>query len=256
MADNSARPVQGQDGRLKLEPNDNLMTPYPCLQLAKAIEWLYHAEDEERVKLCIPKDVKKYEGRGYDTKFFETAIKQHITAMTNDTISKALPLAKMLVLENSNSADFQAAMRGTDQDALYWFRDHITDDHTYYLFSGQWKAISYDFIHHRGVRPNPAEETLRAKLYRFTRLCAAQILHNWYRYEIKLSASPGMPDEPDEAVALAYVVSNYKAVVGWSAFSSMIFKLAPLPAAPNFTAKKQVRKEQAEVSLPDGNWSD
>jgi hypothetical protein len=106
---NSARPVQGQDGRLKLEPNDNLMTPHACLQLVKAVEWLYHTEDEKGVMLCVPKDVKKYEGRGYDTKFFKAAIKQHITAMTNDVISKALPLAKMLVLENSSSADLQAA---------------------------------------------------------------------------------------------------------------------------------------------------
>ena len=225
------------------------MTLYPCLQLAKAIEWLYHAEDEEGVKLCIPKDIKKYEGRGYDTKFFETAIKWHITAITSDTISKALPLAKILVLEKSSSADFQAVIHGTDQDALYWFRDHITDDHTYYLFSRQWKAISYDFIHHRGVRPNPAEETLRAKLYQFTRFYATQVLHSWYRYGIKLSASRRMLDEPNEAVARAYVVSYYKAVVGWHAFSTMIFKLGPLPAAPNFTAKKQVRKERAEVSL-------
>ena len=62
----------------------------------------------------------------------------------------------MLVLQNSNSADFQAAMQGTDQDAFYWFRNHITGDHTYYLFSSQWKAVSYDFIHYQGVRP--AEE--------------------------------------------------------------------------------------------------
>jgi hypothetical protein len=50
------------------------MTPHACLQLAKAVEWLYHTEDEEGVMLCIPKDAKKYEGRGYDTKFFEAAI--------------------------------------------------------------------------------------------------------------------------------------------------------------------------------------
>lgn len=239
IKDNTALPVDGQDGRFKLEPGDMR------LQLAKATGWLFQGESEERVHTYMPKDVKKYEGRGHDWKYYENSMKQHIANMTSETVFKALPFAKMLVLEKINDTDFQAAMRGTDQEALYWFRNQIINDHTYYLFSKQWKAISYDFIHHEGVRHDAAEEVLRRKLNRFTKLCAAQLLHNWYRFGIQLSASPGKPDEPNEAGARAYVFANYIAVVGLSAFSNMIFRLGGLPAARKFTTKKQDRYDES-----------
>jgi len=65
VANNTAAPVEGQDGRLKLQLDDNLMAPHICLQLAKATEWFFHWVGDEQVKVCIPKDVKKYERRAY-----------------------------------------------------------------------------------------------------------------------------------------------------------------------------------------------
>jgi hypothetical protein len=43
--------------------------------------------------------------------------------MSSDTVAKALPLAKMIVLEGIDTPKFQTAVRGSEKDQVYWFRD-------------------------------------------------------------------------------------------------------------------------------------
>jgi hypothetical protein len=47
-------PVDGQEGRVKTEPNDSLNVPNHCLQLAKAAEFIFHAATDDGVAVCVP----------------------------------------------------------------------------------------------------------------------------------------------------------------------------------------------------------
>jgi hypothetical protein len=106
IQDNTAAPVANQVGRLKLEPDDILTIPHHCLQLAKATELLFHDIPDDLLKQCIPKDVKKYTGRGYDTIFFENNLKNHVANISKKTLKKGFVLTKMLVFDTINTAEF------------------------------------------------------------------------------------------------------------------------------------------------------
>jgi hypothetical protein len=72
-----------------------------------------------------------------------------------------------------------------------------------------------------------------------------------------VKSGKGTPTKPDDEDGWHYVVVNYKAMPGWGPLGWIIKTLDCLPAAPNFTKKKQVRKAQADVVLPKADdWSD
>lgn len=237
IANNSTAPVTGQAARQTEETNGPLFQlPIISLQLAKAAEFFFHNEDcdAKHIQACIPKDINKFEGYGYDTKYFENAISVHFRKLSSDIVAKALPLAKMIVLEGIDTPEFQAAMRGSEKDHLHWFRDQVTNDHVYEIWSAQWKAVSFDFVHHEAIRPIKAEETLRKDLRKLTKYSAACLLFLWYQHGIKLCNSMNAPDVPDQKAARDTVLARYKIMSGWSRFEGIVFSLERLPAAPNF----------------------
>jgi hypothetical protein len=162
----------------------------------------------------------------------------------------------MLVFENINTEEFQAAMRDANEKTrVYYFRDLVTNDYVYYLYSDQWKAISFDFVHHEGVQPIPVEERLRDDPQGFTKLATGIMLYDFYRYYIQVEA--GRLTEPDVEAGWDYVVVNYRAMPGWGPLGRIIKTLDCLPATPNFTKKKQDHKARADVALPEADdWSD
>jgi hypothetical protein len=73
---------------------------------------LFHDILDDLLIQCIPKDVKKYAGRGYNTIFFESKLKNHVS---KKTLKKGFVLTKMLVFEKINTAEFRAAMRDANE---------------------------------------------------------------------------------------------------------------------------------------------
>jgi hypothetical protein len=72
---------------------------------------------------------------------------------------------KILVFDTITTIEFQVAMRDANEKTyVYYFHDLVTNDYVYHLYSDQWKGISFDFVHHEGVRLIPAEERLRNDL--------------------------------------------------------------------------------------------
>jgi hypothetical protein len=215
---------------------------------------LFHDIPDHLLKQCIPKDVKKYTGRGYDTIFFENNLKNHVANISKKTLKKGFVLTKMLVFDTINTAEFQAAMRDANEKThVYYFRSLVTNDHVYHLYSNQWKGVSFDFVHHEGVRPIPAEERLRDDLQRFIKLATGVMLYDFYRYCIQMKSGRSTPTKPDVKAGWDYVVVNYKAMPRWGPLGRIIKTLDRLPTAPNFTKKKQVRQAQADIALPKAN---
>ncbi|RFU31081.1 hypothetical protein B7463_g5251, partial [Scytalidium lignicola] len=240
IENNSAAPASDQLGRLKLEPDDILAIPYECLQLAKATELLFHDIPDDLLEQCIPKDVKKYSVRSYDNIFFENALKNHVANISRKTLHRGLELAKLLVYQHINTANFRNVMRDTNEKSrIYYLRDLLTNDHVYYLYSDQWESVSFDFVHHEGLRPIPSEESLRSDLRKFTKLSSAMMLYDIYRHTIQLKAGRGTANEPNVKAGWDFVVVNYKAMPGWGPLGRIVKTLDHLPASPNFTKKKQ-----------------
>jgi hypothetical protein len=150
------------------------------------------------LKQCILKDVKKYASRGYDTIFFKNNLKNHVANISKKTLKKGFVLTKMFVFEKINTAEFQAAMRDANKKTrVYYFRNLVTNNHVYHLYSDQRKGVSFNFVHYKGVRPILAKEHLRYDFQKFTKLATRMMLYYFYRYCIQMESSGSTPTEPD-----------------------------------------------------------
>jgi hypothetical protein len=89
-------------------------------------------------------------------------------------------------------------MRGDFKAAIRYFKTLVTNDISYYVFSDQWKAVSFDFIHHEGIRADAFEENIRQDMREIVFFGLAIMFYDFYRHCIQLEAGYGKPNYPNE----------------------------------------------------------
>lgn len=195
----------------------------------------------------------RYEGRSYDKIYYEAGIENHIRKMSENSLRKGLSITKMLVLNNITTPEFAKAMRGDFKAAIRYFKTLVTNDISYHVFSDQWKAVSFDFIHHEGIRADGLEENIRQDMRKIVFYCLAIMFYGFYRHCIQLEAGYGKPNYPNEHGGFESVKVNYRCYTSWGRTKTITRSRFSLPAAPNFTKRKQVRQAKAANTRPGEN---
>jgi hypothetical protein len=70
-----------------------VVLPNASLNLVKATEFWFRHLKKDNEKICIPKQVKKYEGYGDDSKLWSTSVKYNFNRVQNDSINRIKNLA-------------------------------------------------------------------------------------------------------------------------------------------------------------------
>jgi hypothetical protein len=106
----------------------------------------------------------------------------------------------------------------------------------------------FDFIHRAGVREDVEEEQIRKDMRKLVHWGVALLLFDCYRHCIQLKngkARERTPDRPDENIGLALIKANYISYTHYGPTEGVVREFAKLPAAPNFSSKKQSRLSRA-----------
>ncbi|OBT78529.1 hypothetical protein VF21_01030 [Pseudogymnoascus sp. 05NY08] len=222
-------------------------------RLAQSIEFLHHGISERNLEVCVP-------GRGTDAVLDRKKLERHVSNVTKETLQRGRDVAKMLVLDNVDTKRFRNAMRATTDEARQlYFRSLLTDDILYYLFSAQFRSISFPFIFHRGIRRIAAEEVIHRNLYTFTRLVAGTLIYDTYRLCLQMDAREPTLIRDDSPTAHGTVLLNYKAMVLFSPLRDALRNVETLPANPELLLNVQGWKldpHSTAIQLdPNADWS-
>jgi hypothetical protein len=227
---------QPQPGQNPEPPKNGLhastAVPALCLKLAKATEFFYHTMPDHEIRDCLPKHAKTW---GYLYRYFAKKIREHVSAVTRATLDRGFQLACTIVAEAMQEDGFYELMNQSDEvQRAVVINGLVEPRHMWYLFRDQFRAISFPFIFHNGIRADPAEETLRMDLRRLLRYTTAVMIYDFLRFCI--SAEEGKEDTPISRVGAgkAIVRANYLDVPYHGLARAIAKSLRRLPASPDF----------------------
>lgn len=105
----------------------------------------------------------------------------------------------MIIVEHGVTAAFRDAMKSDDEDTrIEFLASTITDDMVLYMFASQFKALSFQFLFHPGIRQNPQEETTRQNLRLHVKFVSASLVYSIYHNRIQMDSNN--PDNnPDDS---------------------------------------------------------
>ncbi|KFY39301.1 hypothetical protein V494_04032 [Pseudogymnoascus sp. VKM F-4513 (FW-928)] len=248
------------DNRLEKDVDEATRLTHLSRQLARGVELLFHDISGDNLLACVPKHVQENGKFWVDTKVTYGALRGFVTNLTRDTLQKACDVTKILVIRHSNTLAFRKAMRDNSEDArIGFFGSVLTEDMILFLFSSQFKAVSFKFIMHKGVRPDQAEEAIRFRVRMHIKFVAASLIYSTYRNRIQMNHHD-KDYKPDEEPGLnETILMDYKSAVSDGPLEYVPKILGTLPANPEFLSSKQDRKLKKEHVKPvheaHTNWA-
>jgi hypothetical protein len=130
--------------------------PALCMKLAKATELFYHTMPDHEMRDCLPKYAKTW---GYVYRFFSRKIHEHVSAVSRATLDRGFQLACTIVAEAMQNDGFYELMNQSNEvQRAMVINGLVKPRHMWYLFRDQFKAVSFPFIFHNGIRTDPDEE--------------------------------------------------------------------------------------------------
>lgn len=217
--------------------------PAACLKLATATELLYHEMPAHEIRNCFTKDIVKYGQPDHKFVFFERKIKEHVSSVSRATIDRGFGLACFIIGEAMKNAAFYDTMRKDSKiQRVMAINKFITLHQMFYLFRDQFKAVSFRFIFHQGVRPILAEEKIRKCLQNLICWTACRMIYDYLKHYIR--AEEGKEDAPITRIGAGRVAvgANYRAIPYHCGHVGNVGEsLRRLPASPDFegTARRQ-----------------
>lgn len=140
--------------------------------------------------IAFPPNVTKTGKRNSNLAFYEARVKDHTAATSRTTLDRGFLLSCAIIEQAMNSETFFAEMaQDDDMDRVGAVNKLVRLAHIYYLFSDQFKAVSYQFIFHNFVRADAEEEKLRLDMRKQLRFTTSHIIYDYLRFVI--SARPG-----------------------------------------------------------------
>ncbi|KFY92712.1 hypothetical protein V498_04791 [Pseudogymnoascus sp. VKM F-4517 (FW-2822)] len=254
---NTPAPAEGQEGRLKISPIDALQTPTVCLRISRAVEWIHHGLPDELVRTCLPAEVKKYSGYGYDVEAHEGSIQTNVRNVSNRTIDRAFVLGAWYFQKNISQKGLLTAFSSKKvKDYIEYIMGPIKPEHILFLFKDSWDAVSFPFLFHEGVRKKATEEAIRVELKRYITITAGVLVYDIFRFCLQIPSK--IPAENyDIRAGRDKVAANYRMMPTWGPLSEVNKGIGRLPASARFDMKERVTKSKKTSSnvktsnLPD-----
>lgn len=164
----------------KNKQHASTILPVLCMKLAKATELFYHTMPDHEMRDCLPKYAKTW---GYLYRFFSRKIHEHVSAVSRATLDRGFQLTCTIVARAMQNGGFYEMMNQSNevQRALV-INGIFKPRHMWYLFQDQFKAVSFPFIFHNGVRTDPDEERLRIDFRRLLRCTTMMMIYDFLRF--------------------------------------------------------------------------
>lgn len=217
------------------QPEGVVAVPSVYLGLGKATELMYHQMPSHEIRNCLPKDLREPGRKTLKHVFFMKKIKAHVSSTTRGTLDRGFLLACTIIEQAMKSDEFYDTMRQKSEvQRISAINKPIKPKHIFYMYSSQFKVVSFPFIFHDGERPIAEEEVLRKDLRRLLRYYTAHMVYDYPRYCIK--AEEGKEENPIEkgGAGRAAVRSSYLNVPYYGPAKEGFKSLTRLPASPDF----------------------
>ncbi|OBT88389.1 hypothetical protein VE02_02295 [Pseudogymnoascus sp. 03VT05] len=214
--------------------------PASCFKLAKATELIYHTMPDHEIRDCLPKHAKT---SGYLYRLFGKKICDHVSAVSRTTLDRGFQLACTIVAEAMEKEEFYELMNQSDEaQRAVVINGLVKPMHVWYLFRDQFRAVSFPFIFHDGVRTDPVEESLRMDLRRLLRYTTAVMVYDYLRFCISAEEGKENTPIPHIGAGKSIVRANYHDVPNHGYVRAIVRSLRRLPASPDF---EDVRRRQS-----------
>jgi hypothetical protein len=102
----------------------------------------------ETEKICLPKQVKKHDGYGDDSKLWSNSIKSNFNRVQADTLKRMKNIAYNKMYSLLQDPGFLALLRAKEMNqnaVLKYVGESITAVEAYYMHAESWKAVSFPF---------------------------------------------------------------------------------------------------------------
>jgi hypothetical protein len=101
---------------------------------------------DEHITVIMPKYVKKYPGRGFDTIMYEKNIKANHATTERNTIMRMRIVAFALIMDVIDKQQFLDLLRAGDEDAVIaYLAAQLKLEDIHFKFADAWRAIDFKF---------------------------------------------------------------------------------------------------------------
>jgi hypothetical protein len=250
--------VDGQEGRLKVGPLDNLDTPEICFGLVRAVEWINHALSNDKIPVCMPGSVMKYKGYGDDKAKHQKKITTLAKNIFYRTVDRGICLGAHIAFRYLRHDEFRSALRhGTSREQLEFIITKLKPENILYVFRDGFKSISFEFLYHDGIRADHVEDELRLELKMFSTMATAILVHDTIHLCLRIRSDEAALTH-DMKVGRSAVAKNYTKTPTCGPLKKVGKDLGRLPAAAKFESRTRSSKG-AKVNppmAPEGEWED
>jgi hypothetical protein len=255
---NTVPPVEGQEGRFKVGPLDNLDTPEVCFGLVRAVEWINHTLPNDEIAVCMPRSVMRYQGYGDDKAKHQKNIASMAENIFYRTVDRGICLGASIAFRYLRQDEFRSALRyGTSREELEYIITKLEPEHILYVFRDGFKSISFEFLYHDGIRADHVEDELRLELKMFATLATAMFVHDTIHLCLRIRSDEAALTH-DMKVGRSAVAQNYIKTPTWGPLKKVGKDLGQLPAATKFETRTGA-STGTKVNPPmaaEGEWED
>ncbi|OBT97749.1 hypothetical protein VE01_04970 [Pseudogymnoascus verrucosus] len=245
----------GEEAAAPVEPNVSIAVPATSLKLAKAIELMHHSMPASEIRNCFPKHVTKFGKRDTVFAFYETKLKEHASAITRATLERGFLLSCSVIDIAMNSGDFFQQMQHEDElHRISTINQYIRPEHIHFMFSDQFKAVSYNFVFHNAVRANLQEEELRIDLRKYLRFTTCHIIYDFLRFVISVKEGDDKDFIDKNGIGRMFVRNNYYIMPGGGPAGEVSKNLKRLPAADGFDTHSRTRSIGGTTTVKKTGW--